>query len=541
MNSVRIEAEPKIISTVRYRPIVLYLLFLLLLFFLHVEFYEYAADDAYIHFRVARNLVEYGKPYYNHDEPLKVSTSSGWTVLISIILAIAAKTGLAGNFPLLVAILNALILTAILYLYTRILETVLQKDLPVGVGLLFQIPCLAILLPTSLELMETPFAILIAGVGIYRLLFKNVWGMMYLSFSVHIRPELIVPFALAILLTAAHGRYRLTEVFAPVLVGLLPMVVYDFYFFNTIIPQSVIAKKVVYSFTYLESFINATFGAMPIVKVPDHTVFLFIVFVLPCLTFFGSLILTTFMALVKTKQPENLWPLFFGLSSLSTITGYVLGRAFVFNWYRPLYMLPALLSAAIFSFSPVIATRKIARIAMAMVIITSILSLAQCFYATFGDRSYSPTFATGARVKTYLAVAGILNASYPDATMLTSEIGGAGYAFKGKIYDAAGLASADSVKFHPMKVPEQRESSDIGAIPPEYVKFKNPDIIVSHDLFAKALQASEVIKQYNTFRVPIYLPEDARYSRSKSLWGSKYHNIYIKKDLPIGTEFKLFL
>ena len=541
MNSVIIEVEPKIISTVRYRPIVLYLLFLLLLLFLHVEFYEYAADDAYIHFRVARNLVEYGKPYYNHDEALKVSTSSGWTVLISIILAIAANTGLAGNFPLLVAILNALILTTILYLYTRILETVLQKDLPVGVGLLFQIPCLAILLPTSLELMETPFAILIAGVGIYRLLFKNVWGMMYLSFSVHIRPELIVPFALAILLTAAHGRYRLTEVFAPVLVGLLPMVVYDFYFFNTIIPQSVIAKKVVYSFTYLESFINATFGAMPIVKRPAHAAFFYLLFILPCLTFFCSLILTTFMALVKTKQPENLWPLFFGLSSLFTITGYVLGRAFVFNWYRPLYMLPALLSLAIFSFSPVIATRKIARIAMAMVIITSILSLTQCFYATFGDRSYSPTFATGARVKTYLAVAGILNASYPDATLLTSEIGGTGYAFKGKVYDAAGLASSDSVQFHPMKVPEQRESSDIGAIPPEYVKFKNPDIIVSHDLFAKALQASEVIKQYNTFRVPIYLPEDARYSRSKSLWGSKYHNIYIKKDLPIGTEFKLFL
>lgn len=247
------------------------------------------------------------------------------------------------------------------------------------------------------------------------------------------------------------------------------------------------------------------------------------------------------MVVLKRKHNENLWPLLFWFSSMFTIAGYVFGRAFVFNWYRPLYMLPALLSLTIYSFSRVVVTRRIARAGMIMAIIPSIILLAQCFYATVGDRSYSPIFSTGARVKTYLFVAAILNASYPSATMLTSEIGGTGYAFRGKIYDAVGLASADAVAFHPMKVPEQRESSDIGAIPPEYVKFKNPDIIVSHDAFAKALQASEVIKQYNAFRLPIYLPEDAGYSTSNSLWGSKYHNVYIKRSLPISEELKSFI
>ncbi|KAF1079960.1 MAG: hypothetical protein GQF41_3636 [Candidatus Rifleibacterium amylolyticum] len=524
-----------------YSRVLLYLLFFLLLLFLHIEFYEYAADDAYIHFRVARNLVKKGVPYYNHDEPLKVSTSSGWTVFISLIFAIAAKLGFGDNFPLLVAIFNVLFLTAIIYLYTRILEMILEKDLSVGVRLLFQIPCLAILLPTSLELMETPFAILIAGIGIYRLLCKNVWGLMYLSFAVYLRPEMVIPFVLAIPLALINQRRKLLAVLLPVLVGLLPIVMFDLYYFGTVVPHSVVAKKAVYSFTYLETFISAIFGALPFIKRTYNAIIIYTLGAFPCVVFFCSLVLINLMVVLKRKHNENLWPLFFCFSSLCTIAGYVLGRAFVFNWYRPLYMLPALLSLAIYSFSKVVVTRKIARAGMIMAIIPSIILLAQCFYATIGDRSYSPTFSTGARVKTYQFVAAILNTCYPSAIILTSEIGGTGYAFRGKIYDAVGLASADAVKFHPMKVPEQRESSGIGAIPPEYVKFKNPDIIVSHDLFAKALQASEVIKQYNAFRVPIYLPEDARYSATNSLWGSKYHNIYIKNSLPISEELKLFI
>lgn len=534
------EAEQKIVAGNRNRPFFLYLLFLLFLLFLHIEFYEYAADDAFIHFRVARNFVETGYPYYNHDEPLKVSTSSGWVVLLSSILAFATKIGSAENLPFLVALFNAFTLTIILYLYTAILETVLQKDVSIVVGLLLQIPCIAILLPSSIELMETPLAILVVGVGIHYLLHKNTWGLMFLSFAVHIRPEMVVPLVLAILVTLKHKHYKLMELFLPVLIGLVPMIVYDFYYFNTIIPHSVIAKKVVYSFTHLDTIVSTVLGALPSVKRPNHIVFLYLMGVIPRVIFFCALITTTFAALINRKRMENLWPLFFGFSSLLTISGYVVGRAFIFDWYRPLYAFPAILALTIFTFSPAIATRRIARIAMALALLVSIISLAQYLYATAGNRSYASIFVTGARVKTYLVVARILNDNYPKATLLTSEIGGTGYTFRGKIYDAVGLASADAVSFHPMKIPLQRESGSIGAIPPEYVKAKNPDIIVSHDIFAKALQASEIIKQYNALRVPVYLPEDAKYSESKSLWGSRYHNIYIKKGLPISQDLKLF-
>ena len=47
------------------------------LIFIHIQLQQYAFDDAYIHFRVARNFVEIGAPYYNASDMLKVSTSSG--------------------------------------------------------------------------------------------------------------------------------------------------------------------------------------------------------------------------------------------------------------------------------------------------------------------------------------------------------------------------------------------------------------------------------------------------------------------------------
>ena len=42
--------------------------------------------------------------------------------------------------------------------------------------------------------------------------------------------------------------------------------------------------------------------------------------------------------------------------------------------------------------------------------------------------------------------------------------------FPGRILDAAGLASKDALKFHPLKIPQERERGDLGAIPPRYVE-----------------------------------------------------------------------
>jgi hypothetical protein len=160
---------------------------------------------------------------------------------------------------------------------------------------------------------------------------------------------------------------------------------------------------------------------------------------------------------------------------------------------------------------------------------------------TFYSSVYRPNafvlFESGSRVKMYLMVGKIINEDYPNVTLLTSEIGGLGYSFQGKIFDAGGLASMEALSFHPMAVPQQRNHSGLGAIPPEFVNFVNPDIIVTYDIFAEALlRRDDISAQYNIITLPAYLPEDALYSESESIWGSKYLRVYIRKNLPVSDK-----
>jgi hypothetical protein len=157
-------------------------------------------------------------------------------------------------------------------------------------------------------------------------------------------------------------------------------------------------------------------------------------------------------------------------------------------------------------------------------------------YASTFDPSFFSLFENNARVKVYLQVGSILNEEYPNAKLLTSEIGSLGYSFKGEILDAAGLASPEALHFHPMKIPEQRLSGAIGAIPPEYVKENMPEIIVSYDSFDQALLHNDVISEYNVILIPAYLPDDAAYSENKTIWGSKYLRVFIRKDLPVSER-----
>ena len=97
-----------------------------LLIALHVRLSQYAYDDAYIHFRVARNLFENGTPYFNPGEMVKVSTSSGWTIFLSLLYATARLFKIDTSFPLLVSIINAMITVCGALVYTAVIESLLK-------------------------------------------------------------------------------------------------------------------------------------------------------------------------------------------------------------------------------------------------------------------------------------------------------------------------------------------------------------------------------------------------------------------------------
>jgi hypothetical protein len=132
----------------------------------------------------------------------------------------------------------------------------------------------------------------------------------------------------------------------------------------------------------------------------------------------------------------------------------------------------------------------------------------------------------------------VLREAYPNADLMTSEIGGLGYAFTSSILDAVGLASVDALTYHPLSVPDERKNSIIGAIPPAYVVDVSPDIIVTYDTFAQALLRGEVLAQYTEVRVPAYMVEDRAFARSELLWESKYLRVFIHHSLSVDERVK---
>ena len=52
---------------------------------------NYLFDDSYIHFRIADNLLKYGKPYFNINERYMSSSSSIWTICITLLKFIFRK------------------------------------------------------------------------------------------------------------------------------------------------------------------------------------------------------------------------------------------------------------------------------------------------------------------------------------------------------------------------------------------------------------------------------------------------------------------
>jgi hypothetical protein len=152
-------------------------------------------------------------------------------------------------------------------------------------------------------------------------------------------------------------------------------------------------------------------------------------------------------------------------------------------------------------------------------------------YSGLVNISKNPNIAPGLRVQRYLEVGKVLYAVYPNARLLTSEIGGLGYTFKGEIIDGVGLITPRALAYHPMKVPEQRQSGIVGAIPAAFVEKEMPELVVSYSLFVQEFDSSIYREQYTKIAIPSF----STYWESKTglsdIWGNSELFIYIRNDI----------
>ncbi len=528
MNSIDLPYQKKLISSIKAgEQFYVNLLIGILLVILHVRLHQFAFDDAYIHFRIAQNFFDSGYPYFNIQEAVKVSTSSGWTIYLTMLLFVLHALHLESNFILIVSVLNGLITLSGAIVFSNNLKK-LSNNLSALTIFLFKISFIAILFQSSVGLMETPLAILLAGIGLLRLIQMKKDGFIILGAAAYFRPELIILLGLAALTTIWFKGFRIVDVLIYALIGLTPFIVFDLYYYQTIIPHSVIAKSIVYLNTRVFTLGFIFLYSLPEIQFDGTFYKLLSSILLICLFFF-----TGFSAFKAWRSNKKSWLPLIWLWGVFTIAAYVLEKSEIFPWYIPIYIIPILVASTLALDE---ANKLQSNILLFMLFVISVLSFSREIYSGFFDLGYSSLFKHGARVKVYLKVGEVLHQDYPYASLLIPEIGGLGYSFRGQVYDAVGLASPGALKFQPLKIPEERDDGFIGGIPPKYVELKAPDLIVSYDIFSKALLKDKIIDQYNIIFIPAYLPEDVNSSPNGTIWGSKYLRIFIRKGLPISES-----
>jgi hypothetical protein len=144
-------------------------------------------------------------------------------------------------------------------------------------------------------------------------------------------------------------------------------------------------------------------------------------------------------------------------------------------------------------------------------------------------------YDSGLRVQQYLHIGSVLHTQYPQATLMTPEIGGLGWTFSGKIIDAVGLVSPDCLQYHPLEVPTQRSLGTYGAIPSKAVVDIQPDLIVSMETFSEALREDMVSGHVTGYillkNYPVLAESEFSDTGDAVLWDAHYTQVYIRNAL----------
>lgn len=495
----------------------------LLSLFVHLHLFPYAEDDAYIHFRIARNFAQYGLPYFNLNEPVYATSAISWTLLVAFLFK------MFGPLPQAVAVVNGLLTPAGAILCQKFLAKTTPHPVPL-IGALFYLSALAL---ASIGLMETPLALLLLFAGLL------LWGKGYpaafalFGAMLFTRLELSLCFGLILAYSLLKKSFAYRKILFWSLAGLLPFIIFALYFWGTLIPNTIIAKQQIYSLSYLDAlsvvinlFLPPFFSwqISPIVKVAYVAIWLI---------FLAHFILSTEIR-VRTLGQERFVAYILLLAGIGVMFAYSWRKVLVFGWYVPLYVVPAGIALQ----QIICLNNRRPRWFMMIISLPWFLAIlgqpAQILAAATHNPALYPNFDSGARVRKYLQIGAILYEQYPNATVMTAEIGGLGYEFEGYLLDGAGLISPAALPFHPLKIPEER-SGQLGAIPVGFIALMDPDIIVAYDGFVEAFVRSEIAGRYVRVTEPVFLEGDLQLSTTKEVWGNQELYIFFKPNL-IGQE-----
>lgn len=511
-----------------------------LMLFVHLRLYEYAFDDAYIHFRLIENWILKGDPYFNDGEPVKASSSSGWLVFLYLIQRIIGLVFMKPNLPIMVAVINSFFITFSSIIYYKVLVRMTNTSPRILIFLLFSIVYVSLMINSSLGLMETTATIAIVGLAF--LFFIRGERICFTLFGItpFFRLELSILFAIIVLYAIISRKFKVKDILLFSAIGIIPIVIFDLLYYGTLIPNTVNAKSSIYSLTFVRqlevliSRIANTYRLLPFFE-RFAKIYLFVIIFIP-VTILGVYIYQLVRGRRNILGPIGLLFLLWGISVISL---YLVSRVLIFSWYEPLYMIPLFMVIAALIIKQ--KDNKYSIIISALIVIFLFLQstiLVQVAYAASINPAYLPGFSEGARSRQYISVGKELYREYPTARLLTSEIGGIGHGFKGYILDSAGLVTPEVLNY-----PEITNSG--GDIIPEFITDANPDIIVSYDIFIDEAVITGNFGNYKQEAYPVFLDEDIDRSTITTPWGDTYEKIlwraenlyvFLREDLE-GNEY----
>ncbi|MEA5078492.1 MAG: hypothetical protein VB013_07970 [Anaerolineaceae bacterium] len=536
---------------------VLYILLLAVLFTIYLvdslRMMPFAFDDAYIHFRIAENFARLGRPYYNPTEPVFTTSSFIWTCILTFFAKI--------NLPLTVAVAvsNAFISVLGAWLWSRFLRPNIEKY-PRAFEYLFMVVYIGAILPSAVGLMEAPFALLLLGLAINLIGRQNQWGMALLGVAVYIRYE----FAVFVILIGLYWLIR-TKSWRERIIGLIAFLVpfglvtgVIFHYFGTLVPNTVYAKQMIYYVRLQNVINNVFFSIFPSGKFVlalgaqsgNATVQSLAALFPPVWKAVLVLVIISALTFLIYKNPHvrinslkgNLVIL---LGGLGIATGYIVKKVFLFDWYLPLYIIPILLGIyAIAQFelrkddSESLSATWITRSRRVSIIILTICvslqpiyNLAAYSYASFFDLTKIPSAPMSLRVQRYMEIGRVLNDEFPNATLLTNEIGGLGMGFRGKIIDVSGLVSPEVFQYFPGVDDDAEANKTSGTLYDKIIGVVRPDLIVTYPLLVGNFDSSSEKTDY----VKLTVPALARYWQGvtgySDVWGSPDLYIYVRKEV----------
>ncbi|MCX7013775.1 MAG: hypothetical protein NTW86_14685 [Candidatus Sumerlaeota bacterium] len=509
------------------RSFVLLLLVTAVVGAISIRLVPFAYDDAYLHFRIAENFAELGKPYFNPEERVMATSSLLWTCVLALLYLT--------RIPLIyiVALLNTGATVVGSLLWSRLLSRVVQKKFSLSTLWIFRLVYIGILLPSSAGLMETPLAMALLGGCCLLLTQGRSLGSFLLALSIFTRPELIVfvPVLAAMQYVTHSGR-----ILRHVICFVAPAVAFSLlslFFFSTLQPQTMVAKQVIYTLPREQVFHDVLYSLIPAPEYPilgmpvasrlQHAVFPLLSWAwMPGICFLLGFACCGVPWKSLSRSPRQRWILCMGLAALTIAFSYVMKHVHLHQWYVPLFSIPT-----VFFYFGTSQSSRAARVATLALAVLPISTVVGYTLGASGCYRVMPGAASRARVQRYIEVGSLLHDLFPGARLMTSEIGGLGYGFKGEILDAVGLVTPGALKYHPIT----GSDSGIGGIPLQFVEDENPEVIVSYPVFLSEVVGSPVMDSYCRISIPAFSARWRRCIGEQGFWGGDSLYIYVRKDI----------